>query len=219
VVPSGYLVDEFADFGLAAVSVYNVVDLSRFIYRQRSKFEPKIIVARNLEELYNIPVALKAYKIVKESYPDAVLTIVGDGRAEEQIKEFAAREGIADVDFTGRVERREMTRLFDRHDIFLNSSEIDNMPLSFLEAYSVGLAVVSTDAGGIPYICENCSTGLLAKRGDYRALADNILKILEDKDCGKNLTENALEVCQQFSWKQVRSDWYRLYSDLYNAKK
>ena len=217
VVPSGYLVDEFADFDLKAEAVYNVIDLSQFKFRSRKSFEPKIVVARNLEELYNIPVALKAYKIVKESYPDAVLTIVGSGRAEAGVKRLVRENGYTGITFTGRVEREEIAKLFDQHDIFLNSSEIDNMPLSFLEAYSSGLVVVSTDAGGIPYICEDGKTGLLAKRGDYKALAEKIISVIENDDLGGKLADNARKFCDRFSWKQVRRDWYKIYSDMHDA--
>jgi len=219
VTPSQYLVDEFSDFGLQAEFVYNLVDFSVFEYREREKIEPDIIVARNLEKLYNIPASIRAFKIVKEKYPEARLTVVGAGSEEAALKESVSREKIPDVTFTGRVERSQIAELYKNNDIFLNSSDIDNMPVSFLEAYSSGLAVVSTNAGGIPYIFKNEETGLLVKKDDHHALAEAILRILEDNKLGCRLIKKAREECVKYTWPNVSMGWHRVYAELYHGKK
>jgi len=219
VVPSGYLVSEFAAFGLKAEYVYNLVDLSQFEYRERRKFEPKIIVARNLEKLYNIPASIRAFIIVKNQFPKARLTIVGAGPEEESLKRMADNEKAEGISFTGRVERSEIGQLYAQNDVFLNSSDIDNMPVSFLEAYACGLAVVSTDAGGIPYICENGKTGLLVKRDDHDGLAKSVLRILNEDGLGYNLTSRAKRECDKFTRRSVGPGWHRIYTDLYHAEK
>jgi glycosyltransferase involved in cell wall biosynthesis len=217
VVPSGYLVDEFADFGLKASYVYNLVDFTQFVYKPREEFSPRIIVARNLEKLYNINASVKAFKIVKEKYPEAKLTIVGAGNDEQNIRDFVKSENIPDISFTGRVERDDIAKLYAEHDIFLNSSDIDNMPVSFLEAYASGLAVVSTDAGGIPYICESGRTGLLVEKNDHEALAREMLRIIEDNGLGKSLTQSAKKECVKFTWPSVREGWHEVYRELYDG--
>jgi len=217
VTPSGYLVDEFADFELKAEFVYNLVDFSQFEYKPRQKFEPRIIVARNLEKLYNIPASIRAFKIVKEKYPQATLTVVGAGNAEAEARELAKSENIADISFTGRVERSDMGELYNKHDIFLNSSDIDNMPVSFLEAYACGLAVVSTKAGGIPYICRHEETGLLVELNDHEGLARCIMRILSEDGLGKRLTDAAKEECTNYTWTSVRQGWHKVYRDLYHV--
>lgn len=219
VTPSGYLVDEFADFGLDAECVFNIVDFTQFVYRPRPKFEPRIIIARNLEKLYNIPASIRAFKIIKEKYPQAELTVIGAGKAEAEIKELIKAENIANISLTGRVERTEMGELYNKHDIFLNSSDIDNMPISFLEAYACGLAVVSTNAGGIPYICKNEETGLLVERDDHQGLARCILRVLEEDGLGQRLTANAKQECKKYNWTSVRQGWHKVYRDLYNVEK
>lgn len=219
VVPSRYLVDEFADFNLKAEYVYNLVDLSQFIFRQREKFKPNIIVARNLEELYNIPASLKAFMVVKQKFSEARLTIVGDGSQKHNIKEMVEGADIQDITLVGRVERSEMPGLYRKYDVFLNSSDIDNMPVSFLEAYACGLAVVSTNAGGIPYICRDGETGILVERNDDQGLADGIIRILEDADLGRRLTEKARQECKKYTWSSVREGWHRIYRELYDEQK
>jgi glycosyltransferase involved in cell wall biosynthesis len=219
VVPSGYLVDEFASFGLKAEYVYNLVDLSQFIYRERRRFEPKIIVARNLEKLYNIPASIRAFQIIKARFPEACLTIVGAGPEWERLKLMVDNEKVGDISFTGRVERDDIGQLYAQNDVFLNSSDIDNMPVSFLEAYACGLAVISTDAGGIPYICEDGKTGLLVNRNDHEGLARCVLRILDENGLGYNLTSRARQECDKFTWQSVGTCWHRVYMDLYHAEK
>ncbi len=219
VVPSEYLVRELADFDLEASHVYNLVDLSQFKYKPRERFSPQIIVARNLEKLYNIHASVRAFKLIKNKYPEARLTILGTGQNGHEIRDFVKKEGVSDVFFAGRVERNDIVRLYEEHDIFLNSSDIDNMPVSFLEAYSSGLAVVSTAAGGIPYMCKNGQTGLLVARNDHESLAREMLRIIEDDHLGKQLTTSARAECTKITWPSVREGWHRIYRELYDECK
>lgn len=219
VTPSGYLVDEFADFDLPAESVFNIVDFTQFEYKSRNKFQPKIIVARNLEKLYNIPASIRAFQIVQEKYPQAEMTIIGAGSEEPNIKSLIVENKIEGITLTGRVERSVMGELYNQHDIFLNSSDIDNMPVSFLEAYACGLAVVSTNAGGIPYICQHEENGLLVKCNDHAGLAESMLRILDNPELGQSLTEKAKSECDKYTWSSVREGWQKVYSELYHGKK
>jgi len=219
ITPSAYLVDEFADFGLKAGYVYNLVDFSQFVYKKREKFNPKIIVARNLEKLYNVSTSIRAFQLVKDKYPDASLTIVGAGMDEQDLRNLVTQSDVKDVTFTGRVERSEIADLYQEHDIFLNSSDIDNMPVSFLEAYACGLAVVSTNAGGIPYICENEKTGLLTDRENHNDLAEAMIRILGEDGLGKRLTETAYNECMNYTWSSVGKNWHKVYTELYDAVK
>ncbi len=69
VVPSGYLVDVFAKFGFRAESIYNISDFAAFQCRDRSQVTPHILIARNLEPLYDIETSLRAFALVKPKFP------------------------------------------------------------------------------------------------------------------------------------------------------
>jgi glycosyltransferase involved in cell wall biosynthesis len=107
-----------------------------------------------------------------------------------------------------------MHELCERADIYLNSSNIDNMPGSIIEAYAAGLPVVTTDAGGIPYILTDGETGLMVKRGDHESLAAAAIRLLEDNDLADKLAANALAACRVYSWAAVRDEWLKLYFEL-----
>jgi glycosyltransferase involved in cell wall biosynthesis len=107
-----------------------------------------------------------------------------------------------------------MPELYNRADIYLNSSDIDNMPVSLIEAYAAGCPVVTTDAGGIPYMLAHEETGLLVKRGDHEALAAAAIRLLEDDALAQRLTANAIAACRTYSWAAVRDEWLKLYYEL-----
>lgn len=104
-----------------------------------------------------------------------------------------------------------MNALYDSADIYLNSPDIDNMPGSIIEAFASGLPVVTTDAGGIPYIVEHGRSGLVVRCRDYRALAENASRLLEDGLLAQKLTAGGQRECDKYRWSAVRSDWLKLY--------
>ncbi|HVG21605.1 MAG TPA: glycosyltransferase family 4 protein, partial [Blastocatellia bacterium] len=191
VVPSNFLVDVFAKFGIRAEAIFNTVDFSRFKYRRRDSLRPILFANRNLEAHYNVECALRAFALVQRQIPAARLIVAGDGSQRAKLHAAAAELGLKNTEFVGAVPPERMPALYDSADIYLNSSEVDNMPLSILEAFACGLPVVTTDAGGIPYIVTDLETGLLTRRGDYRALAASILRLLVDDALAAKLASRA----------------------------
>ena len=213
-VPSGYLVDVFARFGLHARSIYNFVETERFRFRRRKPLRPVFLSNRNLEPLYNVGCILRAFAIVQRRFPDATLTVAGDGSRRADLEQLARELDLKHTEFVGRVEQARMHELCERADIYLNSSDIDNMPGSIIEAYAAGLPVVTTDAGGIPYILTHGETGLMIKRGDHEAMAAAAMRLLEDGELAERLASNALAACRKYSWAAVRDEWLKLYFEL-----
>lgn len=213
-VPSGYLVDVFARFDLHARSIYNFVETERFRFRPRRPLRPVFLSNRNLEPLYNVGCILRAFAIVQRRFPDATLTVAGDGSQRAELERLARELNLNHTEFIGRVEQARMPELCERADIYLNSSDIDNMPGSIIEAYAAGLPVVTTDAGGIPYILTDGETGLMVSRGDHEALAAAAVRLLEDAELTERLVSNALAACRQYSWAAVRDEWLKLYFEL-----
>jgi glycosyltransferase involved in cell wall biosynthesis len=214
VVPSGFLVDVFAKFGLRAEAIFNTVDFSRFKYRRRDSLRPVLFANRNLESHYNVECALRAFALVQREVPAARLIVAGDGSERAKLHAVAAGLGLKNVEFVGAVPPERMPALYDSADIYLNSSDVDNMPLSILEAFACGLPVVTTEAGGIPYIVTDFETGLLARRGDHRALAASVLRLLADNALASKLASQAREECRKYEWSAVSGQWHGLYYQL-----
>jgi L-malate glycosyltransferase len=212
VFPSGFLRDAFAEFGLHGVVVPNVVDTSRFLFRRRQPLRPVLLSSRLLEELYAVENTILAFEIIRSEWNEARLLIVGDGDQRPALEKLVAERGIEGVEFVGRVPHHEMGEWFDRADILVNSSRIDNMPHCLIEAFAAGMPVATTGSGGIPYIVEHERSGLLVPIDDPTALASAVMRLLQDAALGERLVDAGRAECDaRYSWLAARREWVRLY--------
>jgi glycosyltransferase involved in cell wall biosynthesis len=212
VVPSGYLRLVFARHGYPSRVVRNVVDLSRFVFRDRSPLRPRLLSTRNLERHYRVDRTLEAFSMVKARYPNATLTIAGIGRESSRLEALARSLGVEDITFVGRVEPADMPRLYDEADIFLNSSVVDNQPLSILEAFASGLPVVSTGTGDIGSMVTDGESGVLIPHDDPAAMAKAVIALLDDPGAAHAMARQARDEVLQYTWPRVREQWARVYA-------
>jgi glycosyltransferase involved in cell wall biosynthesis len=201
VVPSSFLREVFASFGLDARVVANTIDLARFEYRERVPLRPRLLSTRNFEPMYNVACTLRAFASIQARHPDATLTLVGAGSQEAALRALAADLRLRHVTFAGRVPPREIHRYYAQADIYVQTPSIDNMPLSLLEAFASGLPAVSTDVGGVPAILTHGTHGLLAGDNDDAGVAAQVLAILDRPE----------EACDALDWPVVRDQWLDIY--------
>jgi glycosyltransferase involved in cell wall biosynthesis len=211
VVPSEYLVQVFAKFGLSAHAINNLIDTARFAFRDRVPLRPVFLSNRNLERHYGVDTVLRAFAIIQERFPEATLTVVGDGSQRQALESLALELGLQHTVFRGRVDPANIARVYDQADIYLNGSEIDNQPLSLLEAFACGIPIISTDAGGIPNIVTDGVTGMLVSRGDFARLSDRAMQLLNNSVLAKQLIEQGRQECRKYSWDVVRDAWLDTY--------
>lgn len=214
VVPSRYLVEVFGKFGLRAHAIANIVDLEGFKFKERRPLLPRFFSNRNLYPLYNVACILRAFKTIQEKYLQATLKIAGDGRQRLYLEDLARKLKLRNVDFLGLVAPEKMGKLYEEAHIFLNGSNIDNLPGSILESFASGMPVVTTSAGGIPYIVAHEKTGLLVPRNDAKAMAASAVRLLESQEVASTIAHNAHEECQAYTWTAVRERWMELYRRL-----
>ena len=215
VVPSGYLVDVFARYGLRAKAIHNIVELDRFTFRERHPLRPVFLTSRLLEPLYNVACVLRAFAIIQEQYPDARLTIAADGFLRKDLEALAHDLKLRNAQFIGAVNFDDMPALYDAADIYFSATSIDNMPSSLTESMASGLNVVTTDGGGsIPYIMTNEVSGLIVDCDDHKALAAAAIRLLNDNEFALKLVRNAHESSKKFTWPHIRNEWMSLYREL-----
>lgn len=215
VVPSGYLREVFASFGLEALAIHNFVEVDRIPFRHRDRVRPVFLSNRNLEPMYNVACCIRAFAAVQSRVPEAQLVVAGYGSQRSALEQLVRELGLRSVTFTGRVPPDEMGRLLDRADILLNSPEIDNMPLSLIEAQAAGVPIVSTATGGIPWIVTNERTGLLVPVGDCEAMATAALRLLSEDGLAQRLSVEGRAACLSgFTWSSVEQEWLDLYRDV-----
>ena len=217
VVPSRFLVEVFAEFGIDASVIPNVVDTSRFQFRDRVPLLPRILSTRNFDGLYNVACTIRAFQRVQQQFPDATLTLVGGGKEEDRLRTLVRELGLRGVTFAGQVGPDDIARFYDAHDIYLQSPDIDNMPTSVIEAFACGLPVVSTEAGGVPAILTHRTHGLLAPLGDDEALGRHVMELLTSPAAARQYALAARDSMQGCTWSAVRDQWLRIYRSALEA--
>jgi len=214
VVPSGYLVEVFRKFGLEARPIHNIVELERFQYRERTPLRPVFLTSRLLEPLYNVPCVLRAFALIQKKYPEASLTVAADGWMRGELEQLARDLGLQQTRFIGRVAFEDMPAMYDSADIYLTATNLDNMPSSITESMAAGLPVVTTDAGGIPFIVTHEESCLMVRCDDHEALAASAIRLLEDNALAVRIERQAREAARKFTWPVVRDEWVSLYHEL-----
>ena len=216
-VPSGFLQRVFAEFGMPAAVLPNPVDLDLFhaVSRGGHGLGPHLVVTRNLEPIYDVDTALHTLQRLLPELPGARLSIAGDGDERARLERLAATLGLSErVCFTGQLAREDIARLYASADVMLNTSRVDNLPGSVLEALASGLPVVSTNVGGIPYLVRDEETALLVPPGDPDAMVRAVLRVVSDSELAGRLRERGLHHARQFAWSSVRVVLLALYRDV-----
>jgi glycosyltransferase involved in cell wall biosynthesis len=215
VVPSEFLRDVFAEIGFQASIVRNGCHLEEFAGRDRAAApRPTFIVARHLEAIYNVSCVLRAFALIRQRHPEARLIVLGSGPEEAALKQQAEALGVAPgVDFRGYVPLAQMPGVYRQASYALNGSNIDNTPNAILEAFAAGLPVVSTRAGGIPYLVEHGRTGLLVDLDDHTAMAEQACAVIEDPGLAARLAGNARELVRRHLWATVLEHWIGVYAE------
>ena len=219
-VPSGYLQAVFAKHHIEARIVPNIVDLDRFkppLPGQRVR-GAHLVVARNLERIYDNATAIQALAALRLTHPEARLTIAGTGPEEPTLRALVASLGLVSaVELVGRLDRDEVAAVYREADIALNPSTVDNMPNSVLEALASGVPVVSTDVGGVPYIVKHGVTALLVPPRDPAAMAAAVQRLLDDPELADRLASAGLGEAQCYTWARVSAGLAALYSGALTA--
>jgi len=212
VVPSDYLVDVFARHGFRARAVPNFVETGQLPYRRRDSLRPLFLSNRGFEPHYNVSCVLRAFGRIQARMPQAELVVAGDGPLRGRLQGEARNLGLRNVTFCGAVRPDRMAALYDEADVYLNAPDIDNMPNSILEAAACGLPIVTSNAGGIPYIVRHGVTALLIPRDDDAALAAAAIRLLEEPGLASSLAVAArAEVLDRYTWPAVEAHWIDTY--------
>lgn len=212
VAPSGYLMQAFGKAGCPnLVYIPNTIVLENYTFRKRGAIRPRLLWVRSFSPIYNPKMAIDVASRLKQKFPDASLCMVGPDK-NGLLGEIAqlARDLDADVRFTGKLSKPEWTALSEDFDIFINTTHFDNTPVSVIEAMALGLPVVSTNVGGIPFLLENERTALLVNDNDAHAMAQSIERLVESQLLSSSLAINAQAEVENFDWKRVRGQWLEI---------
>ncbi|MFO1257172.1 MAG: glycosyltransferase family 4 protein [Gammaproteobacteria bacterium] len=219
IVPSDYLKSIFAKYQIEARVVPNVIDETKFYPRTHSNFqtlntkaEIVLSITRNLEPIYGVDVAIKSFFEAKKLIPQLKLKIAGEGVAFQDLKRIVQNLGLEnDVDFLGRLSQSEMLNLYQTTDLLINPSLVDNMPNSLLEAMACALPIITSNAGGIPYMVDHLKSAWIVPAGDINLLTEAIIKLIQNDTLRLTMAETAFKQSRIYFWPQVKERWAQIY--------
>ena len=152
--------------------------------------------------------------LLAHDFPEIQLVMVGPDKGDGslgQTKAAAAAAGVSHlIKFPGAVPKKEVPVWLKEADIFLNTTDVDNTPVSLMEAMASGLCIVSTNVGGIPYLLEHEQDALLVPPDDPQAMARAVRRILTEPGLGEHLSRQARRKAEQFDWSVVLPRWEAL---------
>jgi glycosyltransferase involved in cell wall biosynthesis len=207
VVPSMFLKHVFQSLKVKSVVIPNIISLKRFKFKQPEICENgavNFICTRQFELYYDIPTLIHGFSSVKKKNIHSKLILIGEGTQYQLIKTLVKDLDLEDsVDFMGKVPAEDIPLYLNKADIFVNSSIVDNYPNSLLEAFAAGLPVITTSAGGIPYLVNHFKNGILVEPSNPDSLADAMITLANDSDVCRQLALEGYQTAIMHSWEEI----------------
>jgi glycosyltransferase involved in cell wall biosynthesis len=209
IVPHRFLKEQLCPLNLRIDGIIpNFVTLQNYRFRERSILEPRFLYLRGTHPIYNSPMVLRAFALIQRDYPDAVLTMAGKEGEDSEYCQFLIQSlKLRNVELLGIVPKEDIPILADKHDIYLQTSRIDNMPVSIIEMWASGLPIVGTNVGGMPYLVRDRHDAILIKSEDYQAMADVCFELLSNRSLAATLSQNGRARASELTWEHVRYLW------------
>jgi len=199
--------------------IYNGVDLSDIVSDPISFNPPRILCLGRLIHAKGIDVAIAAFALLLKRYPDARLTIVGEGQQRGQLEKQVEGLGLTDsVNFTGRVSPEEVPAIMNRATVVVMPSRVEGFPMLALEVARMARPLVATPAGGLPEAIVHERTGLIVEHENSPAIADAVAFLLDHPEIASSMGQAArLRVLETFSLKSCVDSYSGLYRRLAGA--
>jgi glycosyltransferase involved in cell wall biosynthesis len=215
--PSRYLAEQLQQFRSDIRCIPNAIDVSRFRTRRGERMGFELVWLRAFHRMYKPVLGPEVLAYLMGKYPECRLTMIGpdkdDGSLEETRAVAAATGVLGACRFVGLVDKKEVPEWLAKGDVFLNTTDVDNAPVSVIEALAAGLCVVSTDVGGIPYLLENEKDGLLVPPCDAQRMAAAVGRLYGEPGLAASLSRNGRLKAEKFDWLHILPEWELLFRE------
>jgi L-malate glycosyltransferase len=210
--PSSYLLNAFkTKYGDNLIYIPNTIELKNYIFTNKVFASPKLLWVRSFSKIYNPKMAIKVFYELKKDFPMAELCMVGPDKENlvDDCKLFAKKLNI-EVQFTGKLDKEEWINLSTKYNVFINTTHFDNTPVSVIEAMALGLPIVSTNVGGIPFLLKNNKNALLVSDNDVDGMVKAIKNLFHNQEETKKITSKARLIVEDFDWSKVKLNWFEI---------
>jgi glycosyltransferase involved in cell wall biosynthesis len=198
------------------VCVYNGAVALRQVAQneQLTKRGFTLVFVGRLEPVKNHPLLLHAFRAALSSMPELRLWMVGDGTERAMLERLAAELDIArQVTFWG--QQLDVAPYFSAADAFIMSSKSEGLPISLLQAFSLGLPAIVNDVGGMAEVVRLANAGIATPKGDAAGMSAGILRLAKNDALREEYSRNAKDAFESRFSLQTMVD---AYMDLYRSR-
>lgn len=212
VAPSVYVKSNFETLGIKnVICIPNTIEVNNYAFKEKVFDTVKLLWVRSFSRIYNPVLAVEVLNGLKKKNIDSELCMVGpegDGSLSE-VKKHADKLGVK-VDFKGKLTKEEWVKLSEHYNIFINTTNFDNMPVSVIEAMALGLPVISTNVGGLPFLIEHKKNGFLVPPNSADEFIRSIVEVIDSEEKTNQIAKEARYYVEQFDWGIVKKRWIKL---------
>lgn len=214
--PSPYMADVLNRYMVPGIVIENIIPLSQYRFVPKESFRPTILWMRAFSDIYNPEMAIRAIEIVNQVYPGTKMYMAGPDLGSLPAAMILINELMVDdiIEIVGFADKEKKQQLAEICDIYISTNRIDNSPVTFTEMWALGLPVISTNVGGVPYMIQDGVNGMLVDNDDYKALAEKIITTIKDSEQSKRIVQQALMDVDKYDEKVVFKKWQSLLADL-----
>lgn len=214
--PSGFIIHELQQLNIPAVLIENSIPFTKYPFIEKKTIQPVLLWMRSFSDIYNPEMAVKVVAELKRNYPDVKLYMGGpDMGSLEIIKEMIASLGlIENIEIVGFMNFEKKVHYANICDIYIGTNKIDNAPVTFIEMWAMGLPIVATRVGGIPYLVDDNETALLVNDNDHVGMAQGVIRLIESNEIAQRLIHNGRIKSARYSEDVVFEKWDKLLTAL-----
>ncbi|MCF6280156.1 MAG: glycosyltransferase family 4 protein [Flavobacteriaceae bacterium] len=215
VAPSNYLKNAFEKESYKTILIPNTIEINQYKFNERKVFKPTILWVRAFDETYNPQMAVYVLNELKKDFSEAKLCMIGPQKDEtlELTKELIKSLDLDDsVEITGVLPKEEWHQKSKEFDIFINTTNFDNTPVSLIEVMALGLPIVSTNVGGIPFLINDGIDGVLVDKNNVNRMVNAIKNYIIYPTNTYQISKNARLKVEKFDWNNIRNQWLEVLS-------
>lgn len=220
--PSEYLRDQMSQFCRGIRVLPNALNVATYPFHVRKTPDPRLVWLRAFHKTYNPSLAAKVIDALAHEFPNIHLTMIGVDKADGSLQatqKVAEELGVLDrITFVGPVSKSDVPKWLSRGNVFLNTTSVDNAPVSVMEAMACGMCVVSTNVGGIPYLLADEKDALLVPRNDTKAMSTAVRRFFTEPGLATRHSIAARNKALQRDWSLILPEWEQLLANLQSAE-
>jgi glycosyltransferase involved in cell wall biosynthesis len=211
VAPSNFMKTSFEKYGYNPILIPNMLRIENYPFKKKEFQAIRLFWLRSFRSHYNPILAVKILAQLRKEGIEADIIMVGPDSEDGSLKEVMAYVQSNNLEpyvkIPGLMSKAEWIKLSADRNILINTTNIDNTPISVIECMGLGLAIVSTEVGGIPFLLDNNKDALLVQPNDVIAMANAVKSLVQTPEISNKMVLNARKKVEGFDWEVVKHEW------------